>query len=231
MTRSISQVSVIAGGWSFREVPHRRVPGYTIAVNDSAIHLKLTPNEIVSMDRLWTEHRWEWLRQHRILTHVRRSCVKNILTPVRKEECWLNIFECDHESVVFSDDEYGPLAFTPYPGRLNGTNSGTCALHRAWLLRPTELFLFGFDMQPGPHGEQHWHPPYPWANEWNTTKKKFRAWAQEFDIVADAFAAIGTKVFNVSQRSQIGVFPTLHWEQLPMLSSNVPKIEQAAARP
>lgn len=215
--RSTPTVSVIAGGWSFSMVPHELVPGHIISVNDSAYHLRRNPHEIVSMDRLWTEHRWEWLRQRRITTHLRRACLKNIKTMIARETVWLNIFDCDHESVRFADDQYGPATFSMYPNRLNGTNSGTCALNRAWLLRPKNLFLFGFDMQPGPNGEHHWHPPYPWADEWKTTSKKFTTWAREFDYIAEQFTAAGTQVWNVSDRSQIGVFSTLGVEDLKKL--------------
>lgn len=210
--QSISQVSVIAGGWSFSKVPHDLVPGYIIAVNDSAFHLRRRPDEIVSMDRLWAEFRWSWLREQRITTHLRRACMKNI--DYNQSDVWLDVFECDHETAEFVSDDYGEPWFSLYPGKLNGTNSGSCALNRAFMLKPKELYLLGFDMQNGPKGELHWHPPYPWSDRWKTPPKKFITWAREFDLIAQQFESIGTRVWNVSDRSQIGVFSTLSVDQL-----------------
>jgi hypothetical protein len=51
-------ISIVGGGWSMLDVNQARIPGEIIAVNDSAFYLKRKPNYIVSMDRLWTEHRW-----------------------------------------------------------------------------------------------------------------------------------------------------------------------------
>jgi hypothetical protein len=53
---------VVAGGWSVSQVDLSRIPGTIIAINDSAIHLPRF-DIVVSMDRLWTEHRWAELRR------------------------------------------------------------------------------------------------------------------------------------------------------------------------
>lgn len=199
--QSTSVVSVVAGGWSVNLVEHRRIPGHIIAVNDASFYLNASLDEIVSMDRLWTEYRWSWLKRRAVLTNLRRSAVQNLSTMGQEE--WLNVFDCNHESVEFSNDW----------ARLNGTNSGTCALNRAWQLRPKELYLFGFDMCLGPNGQRHWHPDYPYA--YTTSAGKFRSWVKEFKIIAAQFKLIGTKVWNVSERSEISAFPRMQPNHLP----------------
>ena len=50
----VDVISILAGGWSFRGLDPKRLPGLTIGVNEAAL---LGETEItVSMDRLWTEH-------------------------------------------------------------------------------------------------------------------------------------------------------------------------------
>lgn len=208
--QSTYQISVVAGGWSFSKVPHSRVPGYLIAVNDSAYYMRrrIGVDEIVSMDRLWSEHRWAWMQMKQTAAYLRRSALKSLPHALQNGE-WLHTFECDHETSIFSID----------PARLNGQNSGICALNRAWLLKPKVLFLFGFDMQNGPAGERHWHPPYPWTAEWSTGEKKFIDWTREFDLIAQQFKNIGTRVWNVSERTRIRSFPILRPKDIPREAS------------
>jgi hypothetical protein len=186
-------VSIVGGGWSVSEIDLSKIPGTIIAINDAAMHLPRC-HAIVSMDRLWTEHRWDTLRDLRVTTWLRRSAVQNIKD---RAQPWLRVFECDHESIEFSTD----------PNRLNGTNSGTCGLNLAYLSRPRDLFLFGFDMQKGPKGEPYWYPPYEWRPIGATSSGTYARWSKEFERVAQQFRAIGTRVTNVSSRSLIGAFP------------------------
>lgn len=221
MTRSTSAVSVIAGGWSFLHMNPMRIPGYVIAVNDSAYYLQgRKVDEVVSMDRLWAEHRWDWLCERKVHAHIRKSAAQNLRfgdgPATTGTPPWLNVFECDNGSVQLAGHDYGPPHFALYPGRLNGTNSGTCALNRAFHIRPLDLYLFGFDMQDGPEGQQHWHPPYPWADRWKTNRKKFTTWAGEFDLIAKQLKSAGIRVCNVSHRSLITQLPTLDYDDFPV---------------
>lgn len=223
-----SAVSVVAGGWSFTQVDQSRIPGRIIAINDAAVHLKRRPDEIVTMDRLWTEHRWAWLVGQRIHTHARRSALQNVglhsgdvhakifdLIDTVDWPAWLNMFDCDNETVEFEPDRYPESVhgFSRYPSFLNGTNSGTCGLNRAWQMRPKDLYLFGFDMKVGPNGEKHWWPDYPYA--YTTSGKRFKAWVGEFDRITKQFKDIGTKVWNVSEYSALNHFPKLRPNELP----------------
>lgn len=196
-------VSVVGGGWSFRMVDHAKVPGFIIGINDAGTRLRKRPNVIVSMDRLWTENRWDQLRDLHIRTYLRRSAVQNIRGVHLAK--WVRLFDCDHKSVDFTED----------PTVLNGTNSGTCGLALAYILRPVELYLFGFDMCRAPNGEPYWYPPYAWASEkGGTSNGKYDTWAAEFNRIAIKFAEINCRVFNVSTASKIMCWPKISPQEL-----------------
>lgn len=195
---SIDVISVLGGGWSAATYDKSKLPGLIIGVNDSAVR---APCEIaVSMDRLWTEHRWRWLQERLTQVrplrdaHIRRSALSNIAD----RPPWLHVFENDHMSVDLTDE----------PGRLNGTNSGVCAINLAFQMRPRRVILFGFDMTRSPKGQAYWFPPYEWARpEGATSAGKYRAWASEFATIARQFEAEGIEVLNASLVSAISAFP------------------------
>jgi hypothetical protein len=138
------------------------------------------------MDRLWTEHRWPRLAALAPMAYIRRSALKNIAA----RPPWLLAFENDHTATEMSEA----------PGVLNGTNSGLCALNLAYQLRPSRIWLFGFDMSHGPAGEPYWYPPYPWTGpRGGTTSGKYAVWARQFDPAAKACLAAGIEVFNVTR--------------------------------
>lgn len=192
-------MTVVAGGWSVRNLAIDKLCGHVIGVNDAGYHLPRV-DTVVSMDRLWAEHRWPWLANRGGATWLRRSAVQNINTHRALTEGWLHVFECDHESSEFAQAA----------DRLNGTNSGMCALNLAWLLRPRRCFLLGFDMCRDKHGAATWYPPYQWAApKGSTTNGKYAQWATQFQHAARMFAAIGCEVWNVSPSSAIRVFPKM----------------------
>jgi hypothetical protein len=191
-------ITIVGGGWSVGQVNCDRLVGHVIAVNDSARHLPWW-NTAVSMDRLWTENRWDELVERSIIENgevwLRRSAVQNITTPAPRP--WFHIFECDHTR----------NEFTARPGVLNGTNSGACALNLAWQMKPARLYLLGFDMNRSDDGRAYWYPPYPWSSKaGGTSAGKYSTWAAQFDQAAQSFAQIGCDVFNVSPRSAITSF-------------------------
>lgn len=191
-----SDVTIIASGWSVRNVAIDRTCGVVIGVNDAAIRAPRI-DRIVSMDRLWTEYRWEGLRELKLPTWLRRSAVQN----VPRAEHWpaLSVFDCDNESSDFSTDRT----------RLNGTNSGFCALNLAYQMRPARVFLLGFDMNRDKFGRAYWHDTYPWAANGGTKQGKYETWAGQFKAAARAFADASIDVFNVSPASAIPVFPKI----------------------
>lgn len=184
-------ISIVGGGWSVRDIDLDRIPGAIVAVNDSAMYLPRC-DFIVSMDRMWTENRWPRLREMRRNTHLRRSAMQNILG---QKWPWLSVFECDHESMEFTDQA----------GVLNGTNSGMCAFNLAYQLRPKTIVLFGFDMCRNAKGEAYWYEPYPWAPG-KTTTGKYAKWSAQFEAAKRSCARANIEVFNASPTSAIKTF-------------------------
>lgn len=199
-----SVISVIGGGWSFNEVDHNLVPGFVIAINDSGLRLNRKVDLVLTMDRLWTEGRWEQLLSRQIPFWARINALKNIRH--WNQQPWVRSFECNEKS----------LQFTENVDVLNGTSSGMCGMNAAYIQRPRELYLFGFDMCKGPNGQSYWYPHYPWAPNGGTTTGKYAAWSKQFDAAAKAFAQIGCKVFNVSSASKITAFDRYTPKQMRM---------------
>lgn len=192
-------ISVVAGGWSFRDVDQSKVPGKIIGVNDAYLYLDAKLDAVVGMDRLWTEARWTTLRCVQQPAHIRYAALKCINDWERAvADGWLRPFNCNVGSTAFSED----------PGTLNGRSSGNCALNLAYIQRPSELYLFGFDMCVSKDGCAHWHPPYPWSKgkQGNTGKHTYEAWAHDFEMYRAHFDRIETKVFNVSTGSIVTAF-------------------------
>lgn len=189
-------ITVVGGGWSVRDVALEHICGQIIGVNDAAYCLP-SVDIVVSMDRLWTEHRWRWLCKRAAQTWLRRSAIQNLDTHQEVAAGWLHIFECDHESTEFSSVD----------GRLNGTNSGMCSLNLAWQMRPACIYLLGFDMCRDAKGRASWHPPYSWTQASGATSNgKYAVWAKQFEDAALRFDSIGCEVWNVSPASAITAF-------------------------
>lgn len=182
-----------------RNVSLAHLCGQIIGVNDAACHLPAV-DIVVSMDRLWTEHRWSWLVRRAKEAWLRRSAVQNLDISQEVAAGWLHVYDCDHETSEFSS----------VTGRLHGTNSGLCALNLAWQLRPACVYLLGFDMCRDPKGRASWHPPYPWTTPRGATSdSKYAAWSHQFEDAALRFASIGCDVWNVSPASAISAFPKM----------------------
>jgi hypothetical protein len=189
---AIPVVSVVAGGYSVREIDLAKIPGYIIAVNDAALYLPRC-DAIVSMDRLWTENRMKWLLANMDgkTVHLREKTVPQELIAQPN----VTLYKCNNTIVHFG----------PTPSHMNGTNSGYIALNLAYILWPHELNLFGFDMCRGPNNEAHWYPDYPW-NTKASSSGKLGEWSRQFDVIAEQFTRKKIAVKNVSSRSRIKQF-------------------------
>lgn len=186
-----SEISILGGGWSVRGLDLKKLPGYIIGVNDAGVHA--TCDAIVSMDRLWTENRWPFLAERSRDTYIRSSALKN----VAERPGWLHPFENDNAGKEMSESVE----------RLNGNNSGFCALNLAYIMRPSRIRLYGFDMNRGPDGIPYWYPPYPWAKPaGGTGNARYADWAKGFDIAAKACRAAAIEVVNMSATSAITTF-------------------------
>lgn len=193
--------SVLAGGWSVRGLDLARLPGTVIAVNDAGMRAPRV-DHIVSMDRLWAEHRWADLERLARPTWMRAACLPNIAA----RPDWLNIYDCDWTATTLSAAS----------GLLNGTNSGLVALNLAYQLaaKGGRVILFGFDMGRSPKGEPYWYPTYPWRPSGGTSEGKYSEWAGQFAPAAQAFKAKGVEVLNASPASRIPAFPKIQPEKV-----------------
>lgn len=176
-------VTILAGGWSASLFDLRKLPGFVIAVNDAAIYSPRV-DAVVSMDRIWAEHRFEQVRKLNVPIYLRKSTIRNF-----EIDDTVTAFENDHTSTVLSDK----------PSHLNGTHSGFCALNLAYQMRPKDLFLVGFDMKLGPRGERHWYPPYPWKSGGGSSSGKLAEWGQQFESAARQLSEAGVRAYLALQ--------------------------------
>ncbi len=178
-------ITVLAGGWSAGQVDLHRLPGFVIAVNDSAIHAPHF-DAVVSMDRLWAEHRYAQVSRMGRPVWLRRSTLRNVVG--WDADMGVTAFENDHRSTTLSD----------VTGTLNGTHSGFCALNLAYQMRPTRLYLVGFDSALGPKGERHWFPDYPWKNGGGSKRDKLVEWSRQYAVASTQLRVAGVEVFHHS---------------------------------
>jgi hypothetical protein len=186
------RVTVLAGGWSASQLDLHKLPGFVIAVNDAAIYAPRV-DALVSMDRIWTENRFDKICRFARPVWLRRSTLKNIHSDGLDD---IHLFECDHTSTTLSDE----------PNTLNGTHSGFCALNLAYQMRPAELYLVGFDMKRGPNNEAHWFPQYPWVEGHATGEKRLAEWGAQFDTAAHQLRAAGIATFLCGTTSAVHSF-------------------------
>lgn len=192
--RDVATISVIGSGWSLAGIDLQRIPGLRIGVNDSAWRTRVDMG--VTMDRLYFEGRHQQLARAFPSTadtafYYRRGIDKGgIALPG-----WVG-FDCDHESVEMSR-EWSPRT------RLNGLNSGICAINLAFRINPDRVILWGFDMCRSPKGQAYYHEPYPWAPTPATKPGKYAEWIPAFDKIAAQFDAAGIELLNASRPSTI----------------------------
>lgn len=188
-------VSVIASGWSLADIDFDRIPGLKIGVNDSAWRAGAQLG--VTMDRLFLEGRFPQLAQAfpssgRRVMYIRQGIDKIGQVPAS----WVQ-FDCDNESTEMSTS-WSPRC------RLNGLNSGICAINLAYRLQPDRVILWGFDMCLGPGGRAYYHEPYPWAPTPATKPGKYATWAQgAFHAIGRQFKEAAIDLVNASPESKI----------------------------
>jgi hypothetical protein len=208
---SLKTAVVVAGGWSVR-------PGHIDALNDTrdldiicvndAIFSIRRPNCVVTMDRKWMVNRYAEVKKN--LTHVyyRRCATKGVPRIINPDDC---AFE--------NNNLPGMMSGWTVPFRLDGNNSGACAMNLAFLRRYHRVFLLGYDMQKGPEGQNHFYPDYPW-NVNATKPTALKGWAGSFGEAAEQFRRRGTAVFNVNDRSLIKDFPVISFDQFRSMVSH-----------
>jgi hypothetical protein len=190
-------ISVIASGWSLATIDRTAIPGYRIGVNDSLWRIPCHAG--VTMDRLFLEGRAGEIGRQIALGqsfYYRHGTDKKEIMP---EDAIA--FDNDHTSIELSK-EWSPRC------RLNGTNSGVCAINLAYRMQPERVLLWGFDMCRSPQGDPYYHEPYPWARaQGATSDAKYQDWSKQFARIYAQYAAAGIELVNCSRESKITSIP------------------------
>lgn len=185
--------------YNLRDIEQR---GNLIALNGAALYVK--PAAALTMDRLVAEYCCPlWKTQGVPSVWIRKGITQNF------DPATLNRY------MQFEHDGTDPLRMTPVHGRLNGSNSGTCALNLAYQIEPGRIFLLGYDMQRSdkPANLPYWHPPYSWNMSGAAKNGKLAEWAREFDSIAEQFKKAKIEVYNVNHRSLIESFPRISYKE------------------
>lgn len=185
-------VSVIGCGPSALRCGAERSPGIRVGVNDAYRHVYC--NHVVSMDGRWFDNRWEDFcdaMSPMLHTRIGTKGAENL-----PKVCRTQPFKCDRKTTKFGDSI----------SQLNGENSGYCALNLAYLLKPTTIYLYGFDMT-FEKGSDHFFGDYEWKGQGcSNSAGKFAKWAKEMDDAARQFEEAGIEVFNTNKQSAIKAF-------------------------
>lgn len=89
------------------------------------------------------------------------------------------------------------------PGRVRtGWNSGYVAPQLAAQMGASKILLLGYDMQPSPSGEDHWHAPHP-----DGTHPGYARCLPLFASLVQPLADHGIQIVNCSPGSALRVFP------------------------
>lgn len=177
----MTSIIILAGGESVKQFDVKTINQldcHVIGVNDACLYAPV--DSIVSMDRLWMEHRFDKLRALNKPTYLRYSAFNKNLTGEYFPA--LRLYACDHETPVFSK----------IVQQLNGRNSGYVALNLAYTMFPDRIFLLGYDMQGG-----HWWKPYPWTPE--PKGKRCDKWINDFKHAERQCHALGVKLYTVGE--------------------------------
>lgn len=202
----MSDVIILAGGPSVRRYNLHDLEqrGTLIAISGAALLTK--PHIAFTMDRLVAEYCYpQWRVQGVPSVYIRECVVKNF-----KPGPEVKLFQHDGPATSMSLAEY----------KLNGSNSGSCALNLAFQRLPKQVFLLGYDMQRDRGGHPYWHPPYPWNTAGAAKSGRLAEWAKEFDVIAPQFEAAGIKVYNVNdwKTTRITAFPIISFAEFQRLT-------------
>lgn len=157
------------------------------------------------MDGRWISNRAEQLKQANIDTYLSRRHAEKWMG---KNWAWpeVRLYEVDHKQSGMSND----------PAKLYAKHSGAVALNIAYLSRPKEIYLYGFDHTGDPRaGEysEHWYGQYEWRPK-RTTFYHMNPWIEDHEIAARQFKAAGIQIFNVSHISKIKVYPKIDFNDV-----------------
>ncbi len=83
-----------------------------------------------------------------------------------------------------------------------GKNSGYQAINLAVLLGASRVVLLGYDMQPGPKDEEHWHADHP-----NKSRSPYARFQSYFPTLVQPLAEAGVSIVNCTRRTALECFP------------------------
>lgn len=90
-----------------------------------------------------------------------------------------------------------------------GRNSGYQAIGLAVHFGAKRIVLLGYDMSPGPNGEQHHHADHP-----NRSRSPYAKFIAAFDSIVQPLMDIGVQVVNCTRRTALACFPCLPLEDV-----------------
>lgn len=83
-----------------------------------------------------------------------------------------------------------------------GKNSGYQAINLAVHFGADRIVLLGYDMQPGPNGEEHHHPDHP-----NRSRSPYPSFRAQFPALVAPLQALGIEVVNCTRQTALTCFP------------------------
>lgn len=180
----------IASGPSLtaEDVDYVRGKARVIVVNTS---YKLAPwaDVLYAADPLW----WTW--------HKGAPDFQGLKFSAETENWKMRwIRKCPDVQQVAITGEFG-LELNP-AGLRRGYNSGYQAINLAVHLGATRIVLLGYDMQIGPHGEEHWHDDHPHAN-----RSRYDQFRRAFPTLVEPLQKLGIEIVNCTRRSALTCFP------------------------
>lgn len=98
----------------------------------------------------------------------------------------------------------GGLCLEP-DGVRTGRNGGYQAVNLAAHLGAKRILLLGYDMQPGPRGEMHWHEEHP--RETRTSMGE--VWRRHFPSLVGSLGELGIEVVNCTRVTALDCFPKM----------------------
>ena len=202
-------VIVLAAGPSVRELNLRELEtrGHLIAVNGASLYTK--PHVAFTMDRLITQHCFPiWKIQGVPEIWLRRGVAKNVVPTG-------NTTQFEHEG----KDSH--LRMTFEHGKLNGSNSGTCAFNLALQRATKRIFLIGYDLIRFKHDcEPYWYPPFAWNTAGGSKDGNLREWAEEY-VVLKKFVPPDVQVYNVNEprTTRLTAFPLISYESFQRMTA------------
>ena len=96
----------------------------------------------------------------------------------------------------------GALGLETDPSGLrHGGGSGYQAINLAVHLGASRIVLLGYDLQPGPTGADHFHPPHP-----DGTHPAYQAMRGPFSSLVEPLKALGVDIVNCSPHTALSAF-------------------------